>query len=263
MRLKLDRPLSFIDIEGTGLDIAKDRIVSLTALRLEPDGSSDVFEWMFNPGFPMAQEVIDIHGITDDMVADKPPFEDLAGEVNLALMDSDLCGYNILGYDLPMLWEELNRVGITLDLESVRVIDACEIFKLKEPRDLAAALKKFCGKEHTGAHNATNDVLATKDVLLGQLEHYADLPCDVAELAKFSAGDRNRVDLCGTIVRNKDGVPVFNTKRNRNVPVVHDIGYAEWILRSDFPQSTKAAIRKVLNEPLSSGGMAMLKGCVV
>lgn len=248
-RLKLDKPMCFLDVESTGLDIAKDRIVSLTVNKLELDGTESLFEWMFNPGFHMDPEVIAIHGITDEMVKDKPLFLDEAAFVAFTLSNSDFCGYNLLNFDIPILWEELFRCGIDFDMSAVRIVDAGNIFKMREPRDLSAALKFYCGgREHTGAHSATADVLATRDVLFGQLEKYQDLPSDVAELAKYSSMDTKRVDLCGLITINKEGLPAFNTKRNRGVAVVDDIGYAQWMLRGDFPASTKLAIEKILRD---------------
>lgn len=265
--MKLTRPLNVLDLETTGTDISRDRIVQLAVIQVQPDGTEKRLEQLFNPGFPMSEEVIAIHGITNEMVHNQPAFVALAPVVHEWFKGCDLAGYNAIGFDIPMLWEEFHRAGIEWLLAGLHILDAFEIFRKKEPRDLTAALQFYCYKELHGAHNAMRDVLATYAVLLAQTASedfqqapkYADIRAmDTAALARFcQSEDRPRVDLCGTIVL-KNGVPVFNTKRNRDVPVTADVGYAEWILRSDFPQSTKSAIRKILSNGAEHAGQPTL-----
>lgn len=248
--LTLTRPINFLDIEGTGTDTAKDKIVSLDIIQVHPDGTCVPFYWKFNPGITMSEEVIAIHGITNEIAATFPKFSSLQADQILTVLGThDAGGFNAQGYDLSILWEELFRVGREWNLKGVRVVDACAIFRKKERRDLSAAVKFYCNREYTKAHNSLEDVKETINVLAGQLEKYPDLPRTVTELAEFCKDDRGeRVDLCGTIVRNKEGVRVFNTKRNKGVAVVSDEGYAMWILRSDFPEQTKRVIREILDE---------------
>jgi DNA polymerase III subunit epsilon len=263
--LKLTRPLCVLDIEATGLEITRDRIVTLAIIKLHPDGKQTPYAFMCNPGFTMSPEVIAIHGITDDMVADSPSFSDLGANVRSVLDGCDLAGFNLTGFDLPLLWEEFHRSGIEWDLTDVAIVDASAIFRKLEPRDLTSALSFYCGMEHSEAHNAMGDVMATIDVLKKQLagdkddavrlidaSQYKPLSSmTVKELSDFCAMEKDgsrRLDLAGTIMLNKDGVPVFGTKRNRGVPVEHDMGYAEWMIyKADFPTQTKHVIRRVLD----------------
>ncbi len=252
--MKLLRPICFFDIESATRspypDPAIDKIVVLVITKIHPEGERVTQEWRFNPGFEMSPENIAIHGITNEMAVGYPTF-DRASAVKIANficnpVQSDLAGFGVDRYDVPILWEEMFRVGLTLELKGIHVVDAGAIFKKKEERSLSAAVKFYCGREHIGAHDAKNDVTESINVLESQLERYADLAgMDVPALAKFSQMD-DRLDLAGIIVRNKDGHAVFNTKRNKGVRVVDDTGYAEWMLRSDFSQNTKAVIRSLL-----------------
>lgn len=247
--LTLTRPINFLDVEGTGTDTAIDRIVTLDIVQVHPDLTCVPFYWKFNPGVPMSEEVIAIHGITNEVAATFPKFTSVeADQILTVLGNHDAGGFSAQRYDLSILWEELFRVGREWNLDGVRVVDCCAIYHKKEPRNLSAAVKFYCGREHANAHNSMDDVKETINVLAGQLEKYPDLPRTVAELAEFCKDDQERLDLCGTIVRNKNGVAVFNTKRNKGVAVVNDEGYARWILRSDFPEQTKRVIRGILNE---------------
>lgn len=261
MNLKLTRPLCGLDIESTGLDISKDRIITLAIIKVSPTQPSlppkeERFEFKFNPGIPIPPEATEIHGITNEQAAAFPLLDKAHAEVIVRILAGcDLCGFNSNNFDLPILAEELHRAGTELNLEGVHLIDCGNLFKLREPRTLEAAVKFYCGREHTNAHNALGDVSETLAVLDGQIARYTDMAgMDVATLAKYSAMD-DRIDLAGVIVRNKDGVPVFNTKRNKGVPVAQDIGYAEWFLRSDFTANTKAVIRKLLDDMNAQGGL--------
>ena len=252
--IKLKRPLASIDIEATGIDISKDRIVHLAIFKLIPDPKSPSLPymeqkqiWKFNPGFPMSDEVIAVHGITNEVASTYEPMDSLdAKNIDEWCEDCDLVGFNSNNFDIPLLWEEMYRVGHKWDITTKHRIDVGNIFKIREERTLTAAMKFYCGKDHSGAHDALADATANLQVLDGQLARYKDLEgFDVEALAKMSAYDQ-RVDLAGIIVRNKDGIPVFNTKRNRGVPVRDDIGYARWFLKSDFTQNTKAVIEDLL-----------------
>jgi len=250
--MKLERPIIFFDIESTGTDTQKDRIVTLCAHRYEEDFEKfSTLSLLCNPGILMSEEVIACHGITNEKVADAPPFAKVAVRVYQFFVGCDLGGFNLINFDVPMLWEEVNRCGLQLDLSAIHVVDVGNIFKKKEERTLSAAVKFFCGRDHVAAHSADGDVAATMDVFFAQQARYQDLiGMDVPRLAAFSRMDE-RIDLAGIVVRNKQGEAVYGTKRNRGVRLADDPGYAQWMLRSDFSEQTKQVIRSLLAEVYS------------
>lgn len=248
--MKLTRPLIVLDLEATGLDIAKDQITQLALLKLHPDGREEVWQSLFKVTCPIAPEATEVTGITAETLKDAPSFKSKAFEIMQFIGDSDLAGFNLLNFDVPLFWEEMNRNGCTWKLEGVQIIDAGNIFKKKEPRTLVAAHKFFCGfgYDEQDAHDALADTVATREVLDGQLARYADLAeLDVAKLAEFSRMD-DRLDLAGKIVRNKDGVAVYNFGKSKGVPVIDDPGFGNWMLRNDFSAQTKQVVSKLLNE---------------
>jgi DNA polymerase III subunit epsilon len=257
--IALERPLVVFDIESTGVDVSADRIITLAALRVTP---ADLFaqtqavrqSWMVNPGFPIPPSSTRIHGLTDAMVAGCPHFAAVAPSVMEFVSGADLCGYNARNFDLPLLWEELFRAGLNWNLEGVRLVDAHEIFRRKEPRDLSAAVRKFCGRKHEGAHSALADAEATWQVLNGELAAYPDLRnatvqglhdfCNAEELEGQPA---TRLDLAGLIVRTADGVARYTLKKVRGVAVEDDPGFGAWMLRNSFPAHTKSVLRELLH----------------
>lgn len=237
----MNRPLCTFDIEATGVDVAKDRIVSIAALI-----GGEEHEWLVNPGCLMTDEVIAIHGITNEMVADKPLFAAIAREVHEMIKGCDLCGFNLLNFDVPLLWEEFRRSGIEWNLDGVNIIDVGNIFKKKEERTLSAAVKFYLGREHDSAHDAAGDVRATYEVLGAQLNRYDDLEwMDHSELAAFSAFDK-RVDLAGKIILNDKGEPIYNIGQSKGKRVVDDPGFGRWMLTKDFSENTKQHLRRLL-----------------
>ncbi len=244
--LFFDRPIAFFDIESTGSDPAKDRIVSLCVVTLCGTVRSKE-SWLFNPGVQMSGEVVAIHGITNEMVKDCPAFSgQTAREVYAAFDGSDLGGFNLLNFDVPMLWEEFHRAGITWDLNGVRIVDVGNIFKKKEERTLSAGVRFYCGREHDGAHSASGDVDATIDVLAAQLDRYADLGVmPVADLARFSRFE-DRVDLAGKLVRNGAGEIVYGFGKYMGLRVLDERGFAQWMLSKDFSENIKKAVRSIL-----------------
>jgi DNA polymerase-3 subunit epsilon len=247
--LDLHRPIVFFDIEATGLDLVQDRIVSLALVKLWPGGSRTQQEFLFDPGFPMSAEVIAIHGITNQMVQGQPRFADRAERIARDIEGCDLGGFNLLNYDLPLLDQEMMRARVPLNLAGVRVIDCGNIFKKKETRTLTAAVKLYCGRELEGAHNASNDTLATIDVLFGQLQKYPDLRVSVEALAEFSKMDQ-RIDLAGKLVRDADGHARYNFGKAKGVKLSDDPGFGEWMLRQPFltrntVECTRRELRKI------------------
>jgi DNA polymerase III subunit epsilon len=242
------RPLVIFDVESTGTDVAKDRIVSIHLKVFSGLGGDlmDTYETLINPEWTMTDEVIAIHGITNEMVATAPKFREVADTIYALVSDQDLAGFNHTNFDIPILWEEFYRCGIKWDLSGVSIIDAGNIFKKKEERSLAAAVQFYCNRKHESAHSAGGDVDATVAVLGAQLMRYQDLRGMSAEtLAAFSRFD-DRVDLAGKIVRDKDGDPCYNIGTSKGVKVKNDLSFAYWMLSKDFPMQTKIVLETIL-----------------
>lgn len=257
MKLKLTRPLFFFDLETTGLNIASDRIVELSYYKVFPDGSSEGKTFRIKPTMMMlgqevqmhiSDEASAVHGIYDEDLVSCPTFKDIAPQLVAALADADLAGYNSNHFDLPLLAEELLRVGMDVDLKSKRMIDVFTIFQRQEPRSLVAAYKFYCGKDLTNAHAADADTMATYEVLKAQLERY-ELPEDVNGLADYTTGNVRFADFAGRIAYDADGVEIFNFGKYKGQRVAdvfrRDSGYYGWIIQGDFPQYTKAVFTRV------------------
>lgn len=242
------KPICFLDLETTGTDIAKDRIVNIALKKFSSIGGfcEDEFYTLVNPGIPIPPEATECHGITDEMVAKMGDFKFYSSTVLDVLNGCDLGGFNLIAFDVPLLWEELHRAGHKLDLEGVNIIDAGNIFKKKEERTLTAAMKFYCGKSHEGAHNASDDVDATAAVLEAQLARYPELSAMThAELYQFCKWEEN-VDLAGKIIRNDKGEPVYAFGKHEGKCVKDEPSYARWMLDADFPEQTKMVLRGLL-----------------
>ncbi|MCL4282842.1 MAG: 3'-5' exonuclease [Flavobacteriales bacterium] len=251
MNLKLERPLAIFDLETTGTRIGQDRIVQIAVMRLLPDGSRKPWQSLVNPGMPIPAEATAVHGISDADVADSPLLEDLAGEIVQQVEGCDLCGFNVLRFDLPFLSEELFRVGTPWDPSAFRVIDPLRIFHHFERRDLSAASLFYLGKEHQGAHDAMADVEATTEVLLAQIERYAELPRTTDALGDF-CGDRRRApDAAGKLQFDDHGAVCLSFGKYKGWPVENigrsDPGYLHWLMtKAELPASTMAIMKNVL-----------------
>lgn len=251
MRLQLQRPLAIFDLETTGTRIGRDRIVQIGIVRLLPNGERERYQTLVNPGIPIPAEATAVHGITDLDVAMAPSLEAVAQEVLDQLAGCDLSGFNVLRFDLPFLAEELHRVGHTWNTSTLRVIDAQRIFHKMERRDLSAALKFYCGRDHEGAHDALADVEATTDVLIAQLERYPDLPVDTAGLGEFS-GDRDRTpDPAGKLRFDERGTVCLGFGKYAGWPLENigrnDPGYMQWLMtKAELPGSTLSVMKEVL-----------------
>ncbi|OGH60075.1 MAG: hypothetical protein A2725_00290 [Candidatus Magasanikbacteria bacterium RIFCSPHIGHO2_01_FULL_33_34] len=250
MMLKIIKPIVFFDLEATGLNVFEDRIIQIGAIKYFPDGSKTEHEWLINPKIPITDEAMEIHGITNEMVKDKPTFGDIAQDLTQLFLDSDLGGYNIRYFDIPMLQNEFSRIELPFDVEDRKIVDAMLIFKLKEPRTLAAAYKKYVGGEFENAHNAIADIKASIDVLEGQMKMYNDLPTSVDEIHTFCfPEDPDKYDMEGKL-RYIDGELTINFGKNRGRSLKElaqkEKSYLLWILNGSFSEKVKEAIQKIL-----------------
>jgi DNA polymerase-3 subunit epsilon len=243
--LSLNRPIAFIDIETTGTNIGSDRIVEISILKLLPDGVEEVHTFRVNPTIPIPAVVSAIHGIYDKDIKDSPTFKELAPKLNQILESCDFAGYNSNKFDIPLLVEEFLRVEIEFDMQNRKCIDVQNIFHKMEQRTLAAAYKFYCSKDLVNAHSAEADVRATFEVLMAQLDKYNTLQPNVSFLHTFSSASDN-VDLAGRIVRDKNGVEVFNFGKHKGKSVMEifksEPSYYNWMMEGDFPLSTKRVI---------------------
>ncbi|MBM3918375.1 MAG: 3'-5' exonuclease [Sphingomonadales bacterium] len=247
--LQLTRPLAFIDLETTGLNISSDRIVEISVLKAMPDGTTQSLTQRIHPGIPIPPEVTKIHGISDADVASQPSFREFAPRLMAFMQNCDFAGYNSGYFDLPMLAEELMRTGHDFDWSDIRMVDVQTIFHKNEPRDLKAAYRFYCDKDMEGAHSAEADIQATYEVLLGQLNRYPELKGDVDFLHRYTIRNNQSVDLAGRIVRDAQGREVFSFGKYKGQPVAdvfaRDNGYYQWMMDGDFPAYTKKIITRI------------------
>lgn len=248
MDLQLNKPMCFFDLETTGTNIAKDRIVEISVLKVHPNQNKESFTWRVNPTVPIPPETTQVHGISDDDVKDEPTFKELAPKVYEFMKDCDLAGYNSNRFDVPLLAEELIRAGIEFDLSNVNLVDVQTIFHKKEKRTLEAAYKFYCDKDLTEAHSAEADTNATYEVLKSQLDHYPDLENDVKWLSSYSK-HQPFADLAGFIRFNKNEEEIFGFGKFKNKKV-EDIlekepGYYNWFMNADFPGYSKKVLTAI------------------
>ena len=248
MKLKLQNPLIFFDLETTGVNASKDRIVEISYIKLMPNGTEVEKTLRINPEMHIPEEATAVHGITDADVADKPRFKDIAKELARVFEGCDIAGFNSNRFDVPLLAEEFLRADVDVDFSRRRFVDVQTIFHKMEQRTLSAAYKFYCGKDLDDAHSANADTRATYEVLKAQLDKYPSLQNDIDFLSKFSTHNRN-VDLAGRIVYNDNNVEVFNFGKYKGIPVEEvlktDSGYFGWILNGDFPQNTKKVLTNI------------------
>ena len=253
MSLQISRPVAFIDLETTGVNLSTDRIVEVAIIKILQDGTRQVKRKLINPGMPIPQQSIDIHGITDEMVKDAPTFKQAANELKQFIENCDMGGYNSNRFDIPMLMEEFLRIGMTVDLSTRRMIDVQHIFYTMEPRTLSAAYKFYCEKELISAHSAEADVSATIDVLLSQIKRYPQLGNSLESILSV-IGEEKVVDYARRFVFDDKGVEVFNFGKHKGRPVVDVLRaepqYYDWMMRGDFPLHTKQKLTEILNRTL-------------
>jgi len=248
MQLDISKPICFFDLETTGINISKDRIVEISILKVFPNGNKESKTWLVNPERPIPEEVAAIHGITNERVANEPTFKMLAKEVQLMIKDCDLAGFNSNRFDIPLLAEEMLRADIDFDMKGRVAIDVQTIFHKMEKRTLSAAYKFYCDKNLENAHSAEADTLATYEVLKAQLDRYNDLENDTKFLAAFSA-HKKFADLAGFLVFNTKDEACFAFGKHKNKKVLEVLekepGYFGWLLNADFPLYTKKVLTAI------------------
>ena len=248
MNLKLYKPLCVFDLETTGTNVGKDRIVEICILKVNPDASRESKTWKVNPEMPIPKESSAIHGIYDADVAEAPTFKEIAPKIMEMISGTDLGGFNSNRFDVPLLAEELLRAGLDFDLSYFKLVDAQTIYHKMEPRNLSAAYNFYCQKTLENAHSAEADVLATFEVLDAQVGHYEDLPNEVAGLSDFSFHNRF-ADLAGMIHFNEKEQEIFAFGKYKGQVVKEvfqkDLGYYGWLQNADFPLYTKKIFTKI------------------
>jgi DNA polymerase III subunit epsilon len=253
MPLQLQRPIAFIDLETTGVNLSTDRIVEVAIIKILQDGTKQVKRKLINPEMPIPAVTTDIHGITNEMVKDAPTFKQAGNELKQFIENCDLGGYNSNRFDIPMLMEEFLRAGMDVDLSLRKMVDVQHIFYTMEPRTLTAAYKYYCEKELVNAHSAEADVDATIDVLLAQLNRYPQLG-NTVESILGAIGEEKIVDYARRFLFDAKGIEVFNFGKHKGRPVVDVLKaepqYYDWMMRGDFPLHTKQKLTEILNRTL-------------
>ena len=261
MKLNLNRPLAFFDLETTGVNVGSDRIVEIAILKAMPDGIEIIKTLRINPEMPIPLQSSLIHGIYDQDIANAPTFKDVAQEIADFIGDADLAGYNSNRFDIPVLLEEFLRAGVDFEMSDRKFVDVQNIFHQMEQRTLRAAYKFYCDKDIINAHSAEADITATYQVLLAQIERYKDVDFedkqgnlskpvqnDVAALHTFSNMNKP-VDFAGRMVFNEQDEEIFNfgKHKGKTVEQVFDIepSYYAWMKQGDFPLYTKKKLTEI------------------
>lgn len=248
MKLNLKRPIIFFDLETTGVDTCRDRIVEISMIKIMPDGEEIVKTRRLNPGMLIPPQATAVHGITDEDVKDEPTFAQVAKSLAQFIQGCDFGGFNSNRFDLPLLAEEFMRAGVEVDFKRRKFIDVQNIFHKKEQRTLVAAYKFYCDKELDDAHSAEADTRATYEVLKAQLERYDDLENDIDALSAYSCRGE-AADYAGRILYNEKGEEVFGfgKYKGRSVAEVFasEPSYYAWMMNGDFPLYTKKVITEI------------------
>jgi len=254
MKLNLKRPLVVFDLESTGLNITEDRIIELSYVKVYPDGREEGPKtYRFNPEKIIPQQAIDVHHITNDELVNEPTFKERAHDIARVFEGCDIAGFNSNHFDIPLLAQEMSKAGVSFDPSQHKFIDVQTIYHKREKRDLEAACQFYCGHSMENHHSAADDAKTTLEVLKAQLDHYANddepLVNDVDFLSQYSTHNRN-VDLAGRIIYNEQQEPVFNFGKHKGKLVKDvftklDLGYYDWMMKSDFAENTKQVITRL------------------
>ena len=248
MELKLTRPICFFDLETTGIEVAKDRIVEIAIFKVYPNGNKESKTWLVNPTIPIPAQSTAVHGITNEKVANEPTFKELSSQIHAMIKDSDLAGFNSDRFDIPLLAEELLRAEVDFDMKNRVSVDVQTIFHKKEERTLSAAYKFYCNQSLENAHSAEADTMATYEILKAQLDKYEDLENDIKSLSEFTTRKKS-VDFAGFIALNDKGQEIFTFGKHKGALVDEvfdkESGYFGWIQNADFPLYTKKVLTAI------------------
>lgn len=245
--LQLTKPLAVIDLETTGVNLGTDRIIEFAVVKILPDGTRIQKRKLINPEIAIPATSTDIHGITDEMVKDAPPFRQVAQELKQMLDGCDLAGYNSNRFDIPLLIEEFLRAGVVFEMKGRRMVDVQNIFHKMEQRTLSAAYRFYCNKTLEGAHGAEVDAAATYEILLAQLERYPELGTTLDSINK-TIGEEIIVDFARRFIM-ENGVEIFNFGKYKGKSVAEVLKaepqYYDWMMKGDFPQNTKQKLTEI------------------
>lgn len=244
MNIQLEKPLCVFDLETTGLNISKDRIVQIAILKIHPSGKKEELNLLINPEMNISESNSAIHGVTNEMVKDAPTFKEAGKEIVEFIGNSDLAGYNSNKFDVPVLAEEFLRVDIDFDLSTKDCVDIQNIFHKMEQRTLVAAYKFYCSKDLTNAHDAMADTVATWEVFEKQIEQYDNLQPNIDFLANFSRNSVHKnIDFAGRLAINENNEAIYNFGKHKGKTIkeisISEPGYYGWMLEADFPRYTK------------------------
>jgi DNA polymerase-3 subunit epsilon len=252
MPLQLTRPICFLDLETTGINVSTDKIVEIAIVKIAVDGSSQIKRRLVNPEMPIPQGAIDVHGITNEMVKDAPSFKVIANEIKQFIEGADLAGYNSNRFDIPMLNEEFLRAGISVDIENRKLLDVQKVFHMMEQRTLSAAYKFYCQKDLQDAHSAEADATATWEILEAQVAKYPQIGNTVDSIVKFT-GEDHIIDFARRFVF-ENGVETFNFGKHKGKPVIQVLKeepqYYDWMMKGDFALHTKQKLTEILNRSI-------------
>ena len=284
MEYTLTRPLCFFDLETTGTDKVKDRIISISVFKIHPghmpaltalaslsyplknlfeEAKLEEYKSLVNPGVPITQEITDLTGITNEMLATAPTFAEIAQELHVFCYGCDMAGYNINGFDIPMLVEHFLESRIMFPTEDTKMVDCFQIFRKMFPHNLAACFKHYTGQVLEGAHDASQDTKATILIWLKQIARHEEIGSCVADTHTFCQGEHPFADYAGLLVRDKEDDIVYNFGKHKGIKVRHESNYAVWMLKNDFPKSTKRVLERVLGfessyDPAFSGELPFM-----
>ncbi len=248
MELNLKRSIAFFDLETTGINVATDRIIEISIVKVSPKGDEEWYTRRVNPEMPISPSASEVHGIKDEDVKDEPTFSDIARDLAIFLEGCDLAGYNAIKFDIPVLAEEFLRAEVDFDLRKRKYVDVQVIFHKMEQRTLSAAYKFYCDKSLENAHSAEADTAATYEILKAQLDRYDNLVNDIEKLSEFSSYNKH-ADLAGRIVFNKEGEEIFNFGKHKGKLVEtvlkEEPGYFAWMMKGDFPLYTKKILTEI------------------
>ena len=244
--MKITRPIIFFDLETTGLDLSKDRAVSIATLKIDMDGQKEEKKILINPEMLIPKEASDIHGITDGMVEDAPTFKQISKSLFTYFENCDIAGFNSDYYDVPLLMKEFSRCGIDFPTWELNLIDVLKFERMLNSNKLEEVYKRYTGQALEGAHDALNDIRATFEVLMCQLQKHGKEDLTPEEIDLMCQGERKRFDLSGKTYLNASGEVCWSIGKNANNPVTKDTAYLNWVLNSDFPEETKVKLRTLL-----------------